>query len=49
MFQRLKRALSSNARTKCVLSDMTALKIQTVKDLETKSKKRVNISMISSA
>jgi len=35
--------------TKCVLSDMETLKIQTFKDLETKSKKREHFKMISSA
>ena len=29
-------ALSSKQRTKCVLSDMQSLEIQTIKDLETK-------------
>ena len=42
-------ALSSKPWTKCVLSDMETLKIQTIKDLETKSKKREHFKMISSA
>ena len=43
-------ALSSKPWTKCVLSDMETLKIQTIQDLgETKSKKREHFKMISSA
>jgi len=35
--------------TKCVSSDMQSLKIQTIKHLETKSKKREHFKMIRSA
>jgi ribosomal protein S10 len=36
-------------RTKCVLSDMQSLKIQTIQDLETKSKKREHFKMMTEA
>ena len=42
-------ALSSKPWTKCVLSDMDSLKIQTIKDLETKSKKREHFKMMTEA
>ena len=42
-------ALSSKPWTKCVLSDMQSLKIQTIKDLETKSKKREHFKMMTEA
>ena len=38
-------ALSSKQCTKCVLSDMQSLEIQTIKYLETKSKKREHFKM----
>jgi len=51
--QRLERItehhVPSKQCTKCVLSDMQTLKIQTIKYLETKSKKREHFKMISSA
>jgi len=42
-------ALSSKPWTKCVLSDMESLEIQTIKDLETKSKKREHFRMMTEA
>jgi hypothetical protein len=42
-------ALSSKQWTKCVLSDMQSLEIQTIKDLETKSKKREHFKMMTEA
>ena len=42
-------ALSSKQWTKCVLSDMQSLEIQTIKDLETKSKKREHFRMMTEA
>jgi hypothetical protein len=42
-------ALSSKQWTKCVLSDIQSLEIQTIKDLETKSKKREHFRMMTEA
>jgi len=42
-------ALSSKQWTKCVLSDMQSLEIQTIKDLETKSWKREHFKMMTEA
>jgi hypothetical protein len=42
-------ALNSKPWTKCVLSDMESLKMQTIKDLETKSKKREHFKMMTEA